>query len=68
MAAIGAVSQGHVGGVWKTTDGGTYLENVSDGFFHTSAVGALAVAVADHNVVYAGMGEACIRGDVSNAY
>ena len=23
------------GGVWKTTDGGTYWENVSDGFFET---------------------------------
>ena len=53
------------GGVWKTTDGGTYWENVSDGFFQTSAVGALAVAEADHNVIYAGMGESCIRGDVS---
>ena len=53
------------GGVWKTTDGGTYWENVSDGFFHTSAVGAIAVAESDHNVVYAGMGESCIRSDVS---
>jgi len=53
------------GGVWKTTDGGTYWENVSDGFFKTSAVGAITVADADHNVVYAGMGESCIRGDVS---
>jgi len=32
------------GGVWKTTDGGTYWENVSDGFFDVSAVGAIAVA------------------------
>ncbi len=53
------------GGVWKTTDGGTYWENVSDGFFRTSAVGAITVAESDHNVVYAGMGESCIRGDVS---
>ena len=53
------------GGVWKTYDGGTYWENVSDGFFKTSAVGAIAVAPSDHNVIYAGMGEACIRGDVS---
>ena len=53
------------GGVWKTTDAGTYWENVSDGFFRTSAVGAIAVADSDHNVVYAGMGESCIRGDVS---
>jgi len=53
------------GGVWKTTDGGTYWENVSDGYFKTAAVGAITVAEADHNVVYAGMGESCIRGDVS---
>ncbi|MCH7712412.1 MAG: glycosyl hydrolase [Chloroflexi bacterium] len=53
------------GGVWKTTDAGTYWENVSDGFFRTSAVGAITVAESDHNVVYAGMGESCIRGDVS---
>jgi photosystem II stability/assembly factor-like uncharacterized protein len=54
------------GGVWKTTDGGTYWENVSDGFFATSAVGALAIAPSDPNVVYAGTGEACIRGNVSH--
>ena len=36
------------------------------GIFKTAAVGALAVADGDHNVVYAGMGEACIRGDVSH--
>ncbi|MCI0896497.1 MAG: glycosyl hydrolase, partial [Chloroflexi bacterium] len=53
------------GGVWKTYDGGTYWENVSDGFFRTSAVGAIAVSEVDHNVVYVGMGESCIRGDVS---
>jgi photosystem II stability/assembly factor-like uncharacterized protein len=54
------------GGVWKTTDGGTYWENVSDGFFQTAAVGALAVAPSDPNVVYAGTGESCIRGNVSH--
>ena len=53
------------GGVWKTSDGGTYWENVSDGYFRTSAVGAITVAEADHNVVYVGMGESCIRSDVS---
>ena len=54
------------GGVWKTTDGGTYWENVSDGYFKTAAVGAIAVAESDHNVVYAGTGESCIRGNVSH--
>ena len=52
------------GGVWKTTDGGTLWENVSDGYFNTSAVGAIAVAESDPNVVYAGTGESCIRGNV----
>src|SRR5262249_3437261 len=54
------------GGVWKSVDGGTYWENISDGFFRTSAVGAIAVAPSDPNVIYAGMGEACIRGNVSH--
>ena len=54
------------GGVWKTTDGGTYWRNVSDGFFSTAAVGAIAVAPSDANVIYVGMGECCIRGDVSH--
>jgi photosystem II stability/assembly factor-like uncharacterized protein len=54
------------GGVWKTTDGGTTWDNVSDGFFNTAAVGALAVADADPNVIYAGMGETAIRGNVSH--
>ncbi|MCH7605526.1 MAG: glycosyl hydrolase [Chloroflexi bacterium] len=54
------------GGVWKTIDGGTYWENISDRFFKTAAVGAIAVSEADHNVIYVGMGESCIRGDVSH--
>ena len=54
------------GGVWKTEDGGVYWENVSDGYFGTASVGAIAVAQSDPNVVYAGTGEACIRGNVSH--
>ncbi|HLE85236.1 MAG TPA: hypothetical protein VJG13_12930, partial [Thermoanaerobaculia bacterium] len=50
------------GGVWKTTDGGTTWKNVSDEFFGSGSVGALAVAPSDPNVVYAGMGESPIRG------
>ncbi len=52
------------GGVWKTTDAGTYWHCVSDGFFNSSSVGALAVAPSDSNVIYAGMGESTIRIDV----
>ena len=54
------------GGLWKTEDGGTYWYNVSDGFFKTAAVGAVAIADSDPNVIYVGMGESCIRGDVSH--
>jgi photosystem II stability/assembly factor-like uncharacterized protein len=54
------------GGVWKSTDAGQYWVNVSDGFFKRASVGALAVAASDPNVIYAGMGEATIRGNVSH--
>ena len=54
------------GGVWKTRDGGHSWRNVSDGFFRRASVGALAVAASDPNVLYAGMGECCIRSNVSH--
>lgn len=54
------------GGVWKTMDGGQYWENTTDGFFKRASVGGLAVAPADPNVIYVGMGESCIRGNVSH--
>ncbi len=54
------------GGVWKTTDGGQYWRNISDGYFNTAAIGALAVSAADPNILYAGTGESTIRGNVSH--
>jgi photosystem II stability/assembly factor-like uncharacterized protein len=54
------------GGVWKTDDGGLNWRNVSDGFFGTGSVGAIAVAPSSPNVIYVGMGEACIRGNASH--
>ena len=45
---------GVAGGVWKTVDGGHYWENITDGQFDVSSVGALAVSEADPNVIYAG--------------
>jgi len=54
------------GGVWKTTDSGASWANISDGFFKTSSVGAIAVADSDPNVIYVGMGESCVRGNASN--
>ena len=53
------------GGVWKTGDAGTTWRNISDGYFNTSSVGALAVSDSHPNVIYAGMGESTIRLDVS---
>jgi len=49
------------GGVFRTVDGGASWEPVSDKDFRTGSVGAIGVAGSDANVVYAGMGEACIR-------
>ena len=53
------------GGVWKSEDAGTSWENISDGYFNSAAIGALAVSQADPNVIYAGTGETTIRLDVS---
>jgi photosystem II stability/assembly factor-like uncharacterized protein len=54
------------GGVWKTDDAGTTWNNVSDGFFRTGSVGAVSVAPSNPNIVYVGMGEACLRGNLSS--
>jgi photosystem II stability/assembly factor-like uncharacterized protein len=45
------------GGLWKTEDAGQFWTNISDGYFKTGSVGAVAVAESDPNVVYCGMGE-----------
>ncbi|MDQ6655218.1 MAG: hypothetical protein M3Y80_05330, partial [Verrucomicrobiota bacterium] len=41
------------GGVWKTTDGGTNWGPISDKE-SLDAIGAIAVAPSDHNVIYVG--------------
>ncbi|MDX1996161.1 MAG: glycosyl hydrolase [Thermoanaerobaculia bacterium] len=51
------------GGVWKSSDGGKRWAAVTDDL-PTSTFGAVAVAPSDANVVYAGSGEANIRGNV----
>ena len=50
------------GGLWKTEDMGISWRNVSDGYFKTGSVGAIAVSESDPNVVYVGMGEHAVRG------
>lgn len=54
------------GGLWKTSDAGITWSNVSDGFFKTASVSAIAVADSDPNIIYVGMGESTIRTDVSH--
>ena len=53
------------GGVWKTDDAGTYWHNITDGQVNTASVGAIAVSDSDPNVIYVGMGEAGLRGNVT---
>jgi len=45
------------GGLWKTEDGGQLWKNISDGYFKTSSIGAVAVSESDPNIIYVGMGE-----------
>ncbi len=52
------------GGVWKTDDYGTSWNNVSDGFFATPSIGAIAIANNDANIVYVGTGSDGIRSNV----
>ncbi len=52
------------GGVWKTVNGGSTWTPVSDKAFKTSSVGALAVAPSNPDVVYVGMGETQLRGNI----
>ena len=53
------------GGVFKTVDAGNNWTNVTDGFLGAGAIGAVAVAPSDPNVVYVGTGSACPRGNIS---
>ncbi|MEJ2539145.1 MAG: glycosyl hydrolase, partial [Gemmatimonadota bacterium] len=53
------------GGVWRTEDAGTTWQPLTDGQLPVAAIGAIAVAEADPNVLYVGTGSACIRGNVS---
>jgi photosystem II stability/assembly factor-like uncharacterized protein len=52
------------GGLWKTTDGGTTWQPVTDGHITSSSVGAVAVAPSNPDVVYIGTGESEIRGNI----
>ncbi len=54
------------GGLWRTDDAGINWKNISDGWFRTGSIGAIAVAPSDPNVIYVGTGEEAIRGQSSS--
>ena len=52
------------GGVWKTQNGGLTWTPMTDKTGIMS-IGAISAAPSDPNVIYAGTGESCIRGNIS---
>lgn len=52
------------GGVWQTKDGGSNWKNISDKYFGGS-IGSVEVCPTDPLLIYAGMGENILRGNVS---
>jgi photosystem II stability/assembly factor-like uncharacterized protein len=53
------------GGVWKSTDGAMTWSPVFDKE-GSGDIGSIAVANSNHNVLYVGTGEACVRGNISH--
>jgi len=52
------------GGIWKTTDAGANWTPIFD-HETIASIGAIAVAPSDPSTIYAGSGEACIRGNIT---
>lgn len=52
------------GGLWKTQDGGETWFPVTDGQVRSASVGAVAVSETNPDIVYIGMGESAIRGNI----
>ncbi|MEO7520355.1 MAG: glycosyl hydrolase, partial [Gemmatimonas sp.] len=52
------------GGLWKTTDGGETWFPVTDGQITSASVGAVAVSETNPDLVFIGMGESAIRGNI----
>ena len=71
LAAAGSVARPNEyyfgatgGGLWKSTNGGTDWAPVTDQKISSSSVGAIAICPTNPDVVYIGMGEVDLRGDV----
>lgn len=52
------------GGLWKTTNNGHSWKNVSDGYFATGSLGAIAISPSNPQIIYAGTGSDGIRSNV----
>jgi photosystem II stability/assembly factor-like uncharacterized protein len=52
------------GGVWRSSDAGASWEPIFDKQ-DIASIGSIAVSPSDHNILYVGTGEACIRGNIS---
>ncbi|MBW3572390.1 MAG: glycosyl hydrolase, partial [Gemmatimonadetes bacterium] len=52
------------GGLWKTTDGGTTWQPVTDGKIGSASIGAVEVCQSNPDVVYLGTGETQLRGNI----
>ena len=55
------------GGVWQTKDGGSNWKNISDKYFGGS-IGSVEVCPTDPLLLYVGMGENTLRGNVSEGH
>lgn len=54
------------GGLWKSFDEGQNWTNVSDGQMKTGSIGDIKVAPSNPDIVYVGMGENAIRGNITH--
>ncbi|MDE2023834.1 MAG: glycosyl hydrolase [Gammaproteobacteria bacterium] len=68
IAVTGVVQQPNLyymgatgGGVWKSENYGAAWENISDKYFDSDNIGAIAVAPSNPKVIYVGTGESDIR-------
>jgi len=52
------------GGVWRTDDYGQSWRPISDGYFATGSIGAIAIAPSDPDVLYVATGSDGLRSNV----
>ncbi|UJH68565.1 VPS10 domain-containing protein [Allomuricauda sp. SCSIO 65647] len=52
------------GGLWKTTDHGHHWKNISDSYFESPSIGAIAIFQKNPDILYVGTGSDGIRSNV----